>query len=159
VDYFQGVVGEFLRADRSCFVNPEFWLRGNLAKDKAYQKPHWYVDVLAAHMRHRCVYLCEVTYSKQPNKLLERLKNWHDRWDIIVETLKVDAAIPADWPVKVWIFAPEGILASIRPSILAIHPTARFTNLEDILPWLYCTWDRKDEQTDELPPPELRHPM
>jgi hypothetical protein len=28
VDYFQGVVMEYLRADRACFVNPEFWIMG-----------------------------------------------------------------------------------------------------------------------------------
>ncbi len=30
MDYFQGVVMEYLRADRACFVNPELWVRGNL---------------------------------------------------------------------------------------------------------------------------------
>ena len=55
MDYFQGVVTEYLRADRSCFVNPEFWIRGNL--ESPQDKPHWFVDVLAISMRDKAVYL------------------------------------------------------------------------------------------------------
>lgn len=55
MDYFQGVVTEYLRADRSCFVNPEFWIRGNL--ESPQDKPHWFVDVLAISMRDKAVFL------------------------------------------------------------------------------------------------------
>ena len=49
MDYFQGVVLEYLRADRACFVNPEFWIRGN--EISPHEKPHWFVDLVALHVR------------------------------------------------------------------------------------------------------------
>jgi len=99
VDYFQGVVTEYLRADRSCFINPEFWLRGNLDKSKQYEKPHWYVDVLAVHMRLKQVFLCEVTYAKKAPALIARLKSWREHWPVILQTLREDASLSSDWPV------------------------------------------------------------
>jgi hypothetical protein len=40
MDYFQGVVTEYLRADRSCFVNPDFSIRGNLENPHDKLTPH-----------------------------------------------------------------------------------------------------------------------
>jgi hypothetical protein len=153
MDYFQGVVAEYLRADRACFINPEFWLRGNADQKNAYQKPHWFVDVLAIHMRHKCAYLCEVTYAKRPTALLERLRSWRDHWGVLRQTLSEDTVIPTDWNVKPWVFAPDIVLKPIEDPIRAMHPTARLTALEEILPWLYCNWDRKDDL-----PSEINHP-
>jgi hypothetical protein len=154
MDYFQGVVAEYLRADRACFINPEFWLRGNLERKSAYEKPHWFVDVLAIHMKHKCAYLCEVTYAKRPTALLGRLQGWRDHWSVLGQTLRQDTAIPADWDVKPWIFAPAAVLDSVKGSILKLHPAARMSPLEEILPWLYCTWDRKEDL-----PSEINHPL
>lgn len=61
MDYFQGVVAKYLRADRSCFINPEFLIRGN--ELKPYDKPHWYVDVLANH--HAGVDPCLIHFLEQ----------------------------------------------------------------------------------------------
>jgi hypothetical protein len=91
MDRFQGVVTEYLRADRSCFVNPEFWIRENL--ESQHDKPHWFVDVLALNMRDKAVYLCEVTYAKQPRALCRRLRSWREHWSLINQTLKEDTCI------------------------------------------------------------------
>ena len=147
MDYFQGVVMEYLRADRACFVNPEFWIRGNL--EQPHEKPHWFVDVLAINMRDRSVYLCEVTYAKQPRALARRLHSWKEHWSVINDTLKKDASIGEEWPLIPWVFAPPKTLAIIEPELKKLFPEARTTNLEKVLPWLFCTYDRKPEAHDE----------
>jgi hypothetical protein len=151
MDYFQGVVTEFLRADRSCFINPEFWLRGTLDKAKQYEKPHWYVDVLAVHMRLKQVFLCEVTYAKKAPALIARLKSWREHWPVILQTLREDTSLPSDWPVHPWLFAPKEVMVSLRPIAMELHPDPRFTELEDVVPWRYRTWDRHlDEAPEQL---------
>jgi hypothetical protein len=152
MDYFQGVVMEYLRADRSCFVNPEFWIRGNL--ERPHERPHWFVDVLAVSMRDKAVYLCEVTYAKQPRALARRLHSWRQHWEVINETLKHDAFIDKEWPLVPWVFAPPTTLDFIKVELFKLFPEARTTNLETVLPWLYCTYDRKPEAHDE--PKEVR---
>jgi hypothetical protein len=147
MDYFQGVVTEYLRADRACFVNPEFWIRGNL--EHKHAKPHWFVDVVAVNMRERAVYLCEVTYAKQPYALVQRLRNWKEHWERINSTLREDAFIDKDWPLIPWIFAPSSTLAIIKPELEKHFRDGRTTNLEKVLPWLYCTYDRIPEADDE----------
>jgi hypothetical protein len=147
MDYFQGVVMEYLRADRSCFVNPEFWIRGNL--EHRFERPHWYVDVLAISMRDKAVYLCEVTYAKQPRPLARRLHSWKEHWPVINTTLRQDAFIEDEWPLIPWIFAPPKTLAIIKPELEKLFPDGKVTNLEEVLPWLYCTYDRKPEAHDE----------
>lgn len=153
MDYFQGVVSEYLRADRACFINPEFWIRGN--PDKPFDKPHWFVDVVALNMRDECVWLCEVTYAKKPAALMKRLQSWRANWDLMMLTFKKDACIPGGWEVRPWIFAPKSVLDVYRTPMLQLHPSAKFTNMEEIMPWLYCTWDRKE---DVPAPPDGEHP-
>jgi hypothetical protein len=152
MDYFQGVVMEYLRADRSCFVNPEFWIRGNV--EHPHERPHWFVDVLAVSMRDKAVYLCEVTYAKQPRALARRLHSWKEYWSLINQTLRQDACINGEWPLIPWVFAPSATLEIIKPELKNLFPEGKTTNLESVLPWLYCTYDRKPEARDE--PKELR---
>jgi hypothetical protein len=143
VDYFQGVVLEYLRADRTCFVNPEFWIRGN--PTSPHDKPHWFVDVLAVQMKLQQVWLCEVTYAKQPRALIQRLKNWRTHWDTINQTLKEDTFIDKDWPVIPWVFGAPDTLKVVEPVLKDLFPEGQTKNLEKVLPWLYCTYDRKEE--------------
>lgn len=143
MDYFQGVVLEYLRADRSCFVNPEFWIRGNLKS--SHDKPHWFVDVLAVHMKKKEVYLCEVTYAKQPRALVQRLRSWKTHWEIINQTLREDTSIGEDWPLIPWVFATTDFLKVIKPVLEDLFPQGRTKSLSDVLPWMYCTYDRKEE--------------
>lgn len=146
MDYFQGVVAEYLRADRSCFINTEFWLRGNLDKLKQHEKPHWYVDILAVHMRTKQIFLCEVTYAKKAPSLVKRLKAWREHWPVISETLREDTSLPPDWSIRPWLFAPGKVMDSLRPVAKQLHPASRFTELETVMPWLYQTWDHLHDE-------------
>ena len=53
MDYYQGVVADYLTADRAFFVKPECLIRlspaGPLLKSQ-----HWYCDVLAVSFREPC---------------------------------------------------------------------------------------------------------
>jgi hypothetical protein len=105
-------------------------------------------------MRDRAVYLCEVTYAKQPRALASRLHSWKQHWDLINQTLKEDTCLGQEWPLIPWVFAPPRTLKVIEPELRELFPEARTTNLESVLPWLYCTCDRKPEARDE--PTETR---
>jgi hypothetical protein len=63
MDYFQGVVTEFLRANRSTFVNTEYLIQLDEGKLPVKSR-HWYCDALAVNFEESTVFLCEVTYSK-----------------------------------------------------------------------------------------------
>jgi hypothetical protein len=82
MDYYQGVVMEYLRADRSVFINPEFLIQIKPGK-KPPKGSSWYCDVLAVKFGSdssdpTTVYLCEVTYSQTLQGLMKRLKAWND---------------------------------------------------------------------------------
>jgi hypothetical protein len=64
VDYFQGVVTEYLRADRAVFVNTECCIQLNPLDNPDKSGPHWYCDAVAVNFRDSKVFLCEVSYSK-----------------------------------------------------------------------------------------------
>lgn len=127
-------------------------MRGN--ETSPHEKPHWYVDVLAINLKERAVYLCEVTYAKQPRALLQRLNSWHTHWQTINKTLREDTGVAPDWPLVPWAFAPEPGLKIIKPELDKLFPHARASSLESVLPWLYCTYDRKPEAGNE--PKEAR---
>lgn len=140
MDYYQGVVAEYLRRDRACFVNPEFYLQNDLCPDEAARKVHWYVDVLAIHLRHKCVYLCEVTYAQRPAALLSRLRTWFVHWPTIKQTLARDSNVPPEWSIRPWIFVPQAKIDLLKRSMPAFNPSARVTALEETAPWTY-KWD------------------
>jgi hypothetical protein len=82
MDYFQGVVADYLSADRTVFVNPERRIQlhsnGPLRKGE-----HWYCDILAVNFRDSTVYLCEVTLSRTVAALLKRLREWNANWPAV----------------------------------------------------------------------------
>lgn len=100
-------------------------------------------------MRDSAVYLCEVTYAKQPRALARRLHSWKEHWERINGTLRADAHIHKDWPLIPWVFAPTATLAIIKPDLKKLFPEAKATDLERVMPWLYCTYDRKPEGHDD----------
>jgi len=148
VDYFQGVVAEYLRADRACFINPEFFLSIGQEKEKYQKDKHGFVDVLAMHMKEQCAYLCEVTYARKPAALIKRLGMWKANWSNITEALIRDAGLPPKWQIKPWIFVPEKFEFEIKP-ILEQHfgLECRLNKLEETLPWNY-SWDRTAYRTN-----------
>jgi hypothetical protein len=152
MDYFQGVVIEYLRANRSVFVNTECLIQldeGN----KQLKGRHWYCDAMAVNFKERAVYLCEITYSATMQSLLGRLHAWQDNWSELTAAVLRDAGIPEDWKVQPWLFIPKNHHAVFvkkyatwkpKPGVTWEMPAPRVTYLESVAPWVYkTTWDRK----------------
>lgn len=144
MDYSQGVVADYLRADRSCFISPEFFLPNDLCEAEQDRKRYWYVDVLAIQMAERCAYLCEVTYAKSARALLQRLRLWRQHWHSVRQAVFRDAGVPKDWQIRPWVFVPEEFIPGLLLSLPEFAPGIKITPLEMTLPWKY-RWDRQQE--------------
>lgn len=81
MDYYQGVVTGFLRADRAVFVNTECCIQLHPGANPDVGM-HWYCDAVAINMRERQVFLCEITYSKSLDALVKRLNGWCANWSV-----------------------------------------------------------------------------
>jgi hypothetical protein len=157
-DFYQGIVAEYLRADRAVFVNTECLIQ--LHPDRP--DPHWYCDVLAVDFRAETVFPCEVSYAANLGAMLKRLKAWFANWADFRAALRRDCSLPVQWPVRPWLFVPEECVPRAVHhfhSLAAIPgsdnpPVPRITTLEAVTPWRYCTWDRHGEadKPDSIPP-------
>ncbi|GAB3727130.1 hypothetical protein GCM10028862_03330 [Luteimonas pelagia] len=156
MDYFQGVVTEYLRADRAVFVNTECLLRldndGEPKRDR-----HWYCDALAVNIKEKKVYLCEVTYSRSMQALVQRLRLWAQHWPDLCAAIQRDSVPGESWSFQPWIFIPRGQegallakLGSLPPSLGTASSWLRITYLEEVLPWRYSTWDRRETALAEI---------
>ena len=155
MDYFQGVVTEFLRANRSTFVNTEYLIQLDEGRTPLKSR-HWYCDALAVNFQHTTVYLCEITYSKTMSALLGRLQAWDTHWVAVCESIARDSKLTGNWSFQPWVFVPE----SSQPLLLRkLRPTQKPVLLQGNMPaplittlkyerWNYCSWDRKHELTD-----------
>jgi hypothetical protein len=166
MDYFQGVVTDYLRANRAVFVNTECYLSLQ-AGDAPPRGTSWYCDALAVNFREKTVYLCEITYSNTLHALMQRLRAWAVNWPALRAALGRDCAIPPEWPVRPWVFIPEALKPTYSRKLIAIldsasspdgMPIPRLTYLEDVVPWKYRTWDRHcdsevDVQQSGMPDP------
>ncbi len=151
MDYFQGVVTEYLRANRATFVNTEFMLQ--LDEGEVYHKGrHWYVDVVAVNHQESTVELCEISYSKSLQAMLARLAAWRTHWPGVVHALMRDSGLKGDWVVRPRVFIPSARLELLNEKLAAVPVTAgpeprmpapRITPLEEILPWKYRSWNGK----------------
>ena len=74
MDNCEELVLEYLRADRTVFVNTQCCIQLNDAMNPDNSGPHWYCDLVAINFKDQRVYLCEVTYAKTLTSLLNRLK-------------------------------------------------------------------------------------
>lgn len=148
MDYYQGIVSEYLDADRSVFVNNECYLQlepGNTPP----KGTSWYCDIVAVNLRESAVYLCEVTFSVTLQALLDRLKAWDSNWDRLCAALQRDCSIPPGWKIQPWVFIPEDrrqILEAKHRSIKM--PAPRVTHLESVVPWKYRSWNRTKDAVD-----------
>jgi len=140
MDYFQGVVAEYLRADRSRFVNPE--CRIELSPGKRGR--HWFCDILAVDFRTKHVFLCEVTYSRSLSAITKRLTEWSENWSDVRKALARDCSLPADWPVVPWLFVPHDLRELLDKKLTKLTfvgksagnmPAPMITDLEDVTPW------------------------
>jgi hypothetical protein len=153
VDYYQGVVVEYLRADRSIFVNTEclIQLGDGLNPDKA---THWYCDALAVDFRSKTVWLCETSYSKTLAALTKRLAAWNAHWPQIRNSLLKNCMVPDNFTVRPWLFIQDAAVPTAVKKLAAIGagaaetrvlPDPRITLLEHVTPWTHCTWNRVGE--------------
>lgn len=157
MDYFQGVVTEYLRADRAVFVNTECYLSLQPGDTQPRGKS-WYCDALAVNFRERAVYLCEITYSNSLQALMQRLQAWAENWSALRDAIRRDCAIPPEWPARPWVFIPEALQPTYSRKLSAIlgladgqngMPAPRLTYLENVVPWRYRSWDRRcDSEAD-----------
>ncbi|WP_081053776.1 hypothetical protein [Burkholderia territorii] len=161
MDFFENVVVEYLRADRSVFVNTQCCIQLNEGRNPDTSGPHWYCDAVAVDFRSRSVFLCEITFAKPPTGLLKRLVGWHENWDGLLQALRRDCAIPADFPVRPWIFVPEALISTIvdalekfKLSYSTAVPVPRITTLEMTSPWRYTSWNRVGEAAKPSSIPE-----
>jgi hypothetical protein len=151
MDYFQGVVTAFLRADRSMFVNTECCIQLNAAANPDNSGPHWYCDALAVNFREKEIFLCEITYSKSLDALAKRLSGWAEHWELLKVALVRDCALPPEWPVRPWIFTPKELVPLLERKLAKLAfadgestnmPKPKITDLESVMPWLYRSWNR-----------------
>lgn len=157
MDYFQGVFTEYLRTDRSVFVNLECCIQLKKADSPTNGGLHWYCDIVAVDFRQPAVLLCEVSYSKSLSALMKRLDEWNKNWPGLCAALARDCSLPAKWPVRQWLFVPEALrprpearLDSLLQKQSGPNGMSRpsITNLESVAPWKYRTWDRQPEPLD-----------
>jgi hypothetical protein len=149
MDYFQGVVTEFLRAKRTTFVNTEYLIQ--LDAGNVYAKGrHWYCDVIAVDHADRTVHLCEVTYSKTMQPLLDRLQAWSYHWPGVVAAIRRDSLLEGQWYIQPRLFVPEKSCDILlrKIAVLTGHqepelnmPSPMVTYMEDVLPWMYRSWN------------------
>lgn len=168
MDYYQGVILEYLRADKALFVNPECCIQLNDAANPDNSGKHWYCDLLAVDLRTHTVWLGEVSYSRSLGALLRRLREWNEHWNSLKAALVRDSKIDPTWQVRPWLFVPSACLDTAVPRIHKILQTAqsqesmpppRITTLEAAAPWNFVTWNRIGERDDLKPasiPPEMR---
>ncbi len=159
ISYHEGAVIDYLRADRSLFVNTECCIQINEAEDPDTSGPHWYCDAVAADFRERTIFLCEISYANPPRSLQKRLADWTKHWPNVCAALARDSHLPQEWPVRPWLFVPEHqvdwIVQKVRDlqegaSVGEHLPDPRITPLEFVQPWKYKSWNR----TGEKPKPE-----
>lgn len=151
MSYYQDVVTEYLRADRTMFVNTECLIQLD-PNDPISKERHWYCDVIALSLREEKVYLCEVSYSKTQDALSKRLRQWSVNWQAVCDALVRDCGVSQSWQVQPWAFVPKDYVSVLRKRIDDIPntgnaagqmPTPQVTTLESVAPWKYDTWNRK----------------
>jgi hypothetical protein len=157
MDYFQGVVAEYLRADRAMFVNPEHLIQLIAGQKMPTKGTSWIIDLLAVNFREQAVYLCEVTYSRTQAALIKRLLELAGNWQAVCEALRRDTHVPEGWPIRTWAFVPESLLPKFIPKLQSSQLSPKVTTLEMTEPWRFCTWDRHGEfEKPEIIPKQMR---
>ncbi|WP_414490474.1 hypothetical protein [Stenotrophomonas maltophilia] len=152
MDHFEGVVLDYLRADRALFVNSQCCIQLNEGANPDTSGPHWYCDAVAVSFKEQAAYLCEITYAARAPSLLARLRAWDEHWPGVRAALARDSGVPLDWNARPWLFVPESNAKGIQSAIGGLKnlPSPRVTFLEEVLPWRYRSWDR-GAYVDESP--------
>jgi hypothetical protein len=156
VDYYQGVVVEYLRANRSVFLNTECCIQLNEGNPDT-SGPHWYCDALAVDLKKRHVYLCEVSYSKSLAALFKRLAGWNEHWSELKLSIVHNCGLDPHWPVTPWLFIPQKLMPTAEARIQQLGPARtmpdpKITALESTVPWEYPSWNRAEPDNTTVPP-------
>jgi hypothetical protein len=153
MDYYQGVVTEYLRADRSLFVNTEYCIQINAGDNPDRTGPHWYCDAVAINPGSKNIFLCEISYSKTLQGLLDRLGAWNEHWTEIGEALRRDSRLTGDWTIQPWLFVPLHLVEKLQTGLAkmtgeseTLHFNPIITTLESVQPWKYDSWNRTKEE-------------
>jgi hypothetical protein len=158
MDYYQGTVTEYLRADRSVFINTECLIQIKPGKE-APKGSSWYCDAIAVDFRAKTIFLCEASYSESQQTQIKRIKEWNDHWMEICDALanKNYNNLPSEWQVRPWLFVPGKYLKRLLEGLESIRHTQelnlvpRITILEMVQPWEYCNYDRQGEKQELKP--------
>jgi hypothetical protein len=151
MDYYEGVMLHYLRADRAIFLNTECCIQLNESLNPDSSGPHWYCDAVAADFRSRSIFLCEISYSKGLVSLTKRLKSWHSDWAKVCYALTRDSFLEADWPIRPWLFVPQQLVPLLLKRLdevaagQMLNFVPRIPTLEGIQPWLFPSWNRVGE--------------
>lgn len=158
MDYYQGVVLDYLRTDRAIFVNSECCIQLNEGRSPVKDE-HWFCDAVAVDFGAEptpTVFLCETSYAAGLGKLIHRLKAWSEHWDGVRKALQRDCKVPSGWPVRPWLFVPEKAIEKLVERVNLLtgadgHPILRprITTLESVQPWRRTSWLHKDCDTDK----------
>jgi hypothetical protein len=154
MNYYESVVVDYLRADRSLFVNTECCIQLIEADNPDTLGPHshWYCDAVVADFERSSVFLCEITYSATLQALLTRLRAWNENWRTVLDALVRDSHLPSKWPVRPWLFVPEGSVELLLKGLKKISGDnklnfePKITPLEMVQPWEYRSWNRTCEE-------------
>lgn len=161
MDYYQGVVVDYLRADRAVFVNTECCIQLNEGPNPDTTGPHWYCDAVAIDLRDKTIFLCEVSFASKLDSLLKRLKEWSEHWTEVHNALCRDCLADATWKLRPWLFVPNNSVSVLVPKLRAMTNVGgglifepRITPLECVQPWNYHSWNHQDKDTEKLDVPE-----
>jgi hypothetical protein len=90
MNYYESVVFDYLRADRTIFLNAEYCIQINPGDNPDTSGPHWYCDAVALNFHAKEVCLCEISYEAHLYGLIKRLKGWHDNWNEVCDAFRRD---------------------------------------------------------------------
>jgi hypothetical protein len=140
--HFQNIVLDYLRADRSMFLNARGLVHQDPSNPPDPAGRQWYCDVIAVNFKQEAVYLCEVIQSSAADSLSRRLRVWSKDWPALRKGLAGGSAVPADWAVTPWLFIPRALHPQVTRFLDDLSgsemPPPRITFLEDVISWLYC---------------------
>lgn len=166
--YYQDVVIDYLRADRSVFINTECCIQMNPQQSPDTSGLHWYCDAVAIDLRDEptpTVFLCEISYAEKLGALITRLRQWAANWSGVREALIRDCRVRGNWPVRPWLFVREESVPLLVRKLNALRNAdgipifrPRITTLEAVQPWKFHLWQHRDCETEGPPtiPEEMR---
>lgn len=147
MDFYQGVVYEYLGTDPAVFINSECCIELPKVPGSDASAPSWYCDAIAVDFRQKTVFLCEVSYERTLQSLIKRLKGWASNWNEVSDAIRRDCCIPADWRIQAWVFIPYELKSQFERRLATVTlvedmPPPLVNWLEDVAPWKHKSWNR-----------------